>query len=559
MVGKIFINYRREDARAEARNVHDRLARVFGTSNVFMDVDKLVAGQRFDQELEKALARSDVFLAIIGPRWENILATRQASGERDYVREEIAGALQREVLVIPVLVDAARLPIAASLPDDLKPLLLHQKHDLGHEHFGRDIDSLAAAIRVHRKARESTGVARLGFVSSWRALIAASAAAIIIGGTLFAWRQPVLRDPLAIEPAKSSASSPDQTNVEARETVQANASQGAQEQPAVAAKQEIDSDDDEDPETRKEFETLEQRSQVAREKFRAQVRVVEFFYKRGDELGAIEARTHMRDLQVEANDLAMRSERLRLLLLDQKNDRRRAREGKAPVRQTLALIANWPPGKVISDRQGNILKLVKTERNVDVPSSEPSGGRRIPSVITRQDPKRIRDLSSGWLILTKDDEAVLYDQDAKKIAAINLTPLYEKTRIKSDSEMNWQIAVHDVAAGGSTLFFNVGCAAFYKEVPADCGYIAALDPIAEKLKWRTPRLMSAGQFVLTGNLLLTGGGSIRDTDFVTVIDASDGKILQQITVDSSPQRWDLKGDQLEVISFKKTRYRFKLQ
>ena len=54
--GKIFVNYRRDDERAVAARVRDRLAATFGDANVFMDVDHLLAGQRFDQELEKALA-----------------------------------------------------------------------------------------------------------------------------------------------------------------------------------------------------------------------------------------------------------------------------------------------------------------------------------------------------------------------------------------------------------------------------------------------------------------------------------------------------------------------
>jgi hypothetical protein len=60
-----------------------------------------MAGQRFDKELAKALAQTDVLLATIGPRWIELLAERQAFGERDYVCEEIAGALQRGIIVFP--------------------------------------------------------------------------------------------------------------------------------------------------------------------------------------------------------------------------------------------------------------------------------------------------------------------------------------------------------------------------------------------------------------------------------------------------------------------------
>src|SRR5262245_34355530 len=135
MPGKIFVNYRRDDARDMAARVRDRLAMSFGGANLFMDVDNLLAGQRFDKELQKALGQTDVFLAVIGPRWVELLAERQVSGERDYVREEIAGALQRGVVVIPVLIERTPLPRADALPDDIRDLVLHQKHTVAHEQF----------------------------------------------------------------------------------------------------------------------------------------------------------------------------------------------------------------------------------------------------------------------------------------------------------------------------------------------------------------------------------------------------------------------------------------
>ncbi|MEZ5907878.1 MAG: SUMF1/EgtB/PvdO family nonheme iron enzyme [Hyphomicrobiaceae bacterium] len=151
MAGKIFVNYRRGDARDMAARIRDRLALAFGEANVFMDVDNLMAGQRFDKELEKALAETDVLIAVIGPRWMELLAERQASGERDYVEEEIAGALARGIVVIPVVIEQTPLPRAADLPEAVRDLVLYQKHAVGHEQFGRDVAALVEAIRFARK------------------------------------------------------------------------------------------------------------------------------------------------------------------------------------------------------------------------------------------------------------------------------------------------------------------------------------------------------------------------------------------------------------------------
>jgi YidC/Oxa1 family membrane protein insertase len=177
MAGKIFINYRRDDDRSGAARVRDRLADAFGASNIFMDVDNLLAGQRFDQELEKALAQTDVFLAIIGSRWMQLLAERQEANERDYVRDEISAALAKGVLVIPVLLERATLPKQADLPQDMRALLLHQKHDVAHEHFGRDIKALVAAIRAGRKVR-----ARRPLPASWITAAAGVSIAVVAIG-----------------------------------------------------------------------------------------------------------------------------------------------------------------------------------------------------------------------------------------------------------------------------------------------------------------------------------------------------------------------------------------
>ncbi len=117
-----------------------------------MDVDNLLAGQRFDRELSKALDDCDVLIAIIGPRWMDLLKARTQSSERDYVREEIAAALQRGIVVIPARVGLEGrmppLPRSEDLPEDISNLVLHQKHDVAHERFGRDVADLIVAIEA---------------------------------------------------------------------------------------------------------------------------------------------------------------------------------------------------------------------------------------------------------------------------------------------------------------------------------------------------------------------------------------------------------------------------
>ena len=189
MPGKVFVNYRRDDEPAMAARIRDRLAATFGDANVFMDVDNLLAGQRFDKELEKALDQTDVFVAVIGPRWLELLAERRASGKRDYVREEIAGALQRGIVAIPVLIERTPLPRFDALPEDIRDLVLHQSHEVAHSRFGRDVAELVEAIRLGRKVAR-VGVGGRGAAVRWVAV--AAVASLVVGGGLLAYEMAAL-------------------------------------------------------------------------------------------------------------------------------------------------------------------------------------------------------------------------------------------------------------------------------------------------------------------------------------------------------------------------------
>jgi len=150
MPNKIFINYRREDSIDAAGRLHDRLAQTFGHKKIFMDVDGIPAGVDFAKHLSDQVAASRVFLAIIGPNWLN---AKDESGRRrlddpdDFVAIEITAALERNIRVIPVLVDGARMPKAGELPDPLNALARRQTIDLGHRQFGRDAEALVEKVR----------------------------------------------------------------------------------------------------------------------------------------------------------------------------------------------------------------------------------------------------------------------------------------------------------------------------------------------------------------------------------------------------------------------------
>jgi TIR domain/PAN domain len=181
--GKIFVSYRRDDAPGDARSIYERLGRSFGEENVFMDVDQLLAGQRFDRELDKALAECDVLIAVIGARWMDLLSEYAQHGKRDYVQDEIAAALQRDIIVIPVMMgresNMPSLPLAKELPENIRDLLLYQKHNIAHESFGRDAAHLIAALQSLLRKRRGPG--------HWRAIAVSGLSGLVLAGVLLGY------------------------------------------------------------------------------------------------------------------------------------------------------------------------------------------------------------------------------------------------------------------------------------------------------------------------------------------------------------------------------------
>jgi TIR domain len=146
---QIFVNYRRDDSAPHALNVAQYLEREFGGANVFLDIDRLRADEKFSRVLEERLAASAVMIAIIGPQW--LTATdddgqRRLDDPEDWVRMEISRALARGIPVIPVLVAGAPLPKKGQLPEALRPLIEHHVATLTTNGFRNEMAGLARDI-----------------------------------------------------------------------------------------------------------------------------------------------------------------------------------------------------------------------------------------------------------------------------------------------------------------------------------------------------------------------------------------------------------------------------
>ena len=150
MAAKVFISYRRGDSAGYAGRVRDRLERDLGRDLLFMDVDAIPLGTNFSKVLHEEVAKCGVLLAVIGPNWPDARdehGNRRLDDPNDFVRIEISAALQRNIPVIPILLDGATIPKANQLPEDLKELASRNGMDIRHASFHDDMNRLIRGLK----------------------------------------------------------------------------------------------------------------------------------------------------------------------------------------------------------------------------------------------------------------------------------------------------------------------------------------------------------------------------------------------------------------------------
>ena len=152
--GSVFISYRRGDAGDVVGRIYDRLIDRFGKTHVFKDVDSIPLGVDFRKHLSDSVGQCRVFLAVISRGWvEQSDGLRRLDQPNDFVRIEMEAALQRNIPVIPVLVQGAALPEEKQLPPSLRDLAYRNATVVRADpDFHADIARLMDGIAFHLQA-----------------------------------------------------------------------------------------------------------------------------------------------------------------------------------------------------------------------------------------------------------------------------------------------------------------------------------------------------------------------------------------------------------------------
>ncbi|MEY2507050.1 MAG: hypothetical protein QOH01_1379 [Verrucomicrobiota bacterium] len=159
----IAISYRREDSSPVTGRLFDRLQTEFGRRNVFMDFDSIPFGVDFRDKIKVTLEKARVVVAVVGPNWVGQReGKRRIDDPRDFVRIEIAAALERGIPVIPVLLDHTVMPDPEQLPEELRPFAFRNALTLDtgvdfHHHASRLISGIRELTNGGPARKTTTG------------------------------------------------------------------------------------------------------------------------------------------------------------------------------------------------------------------------------------------------------------------------------------------------------------------------------------------------------------------------------------------------------------------
>ena len=151
----VFISYRRSDSQWATRRINESLQRFLPPKNIFMDVDSVAPGVNFLDVVSSEIAKCDLLLVVIGPEWIEEIDPKTGKNRlfnpEDYVRNEISAALERNIPVVPILIDGTEMPSTKDLPKELHELSQRNASFLTDRNFDLDIDNLAQKLGMSER------------------------------------------------------------------------------------------------------------------------------------------------------------------------------------------------------------------------------------------------------------------------------------------------------------------------------------------------------------------------------------------------------------------------
>jgi hypothetical protein len=147
---RIFISYRRSDSAGYAGRLYDYLKNYFGDERLFFDVDTIKPGVNFEQKIKTELDNSAAVLVLIGNQWlgiKDMNGNRRLDDPHDYVRLEVETSLNKNIAVIPVLLQGVQMPSGNELPEPLYDFSRRNAIKLSDENWNSDLRLLTTILK----------------------------------------------------------------------------------------------------------------------------------------------------------------------------------------------------------------------------------------------------------------------------------------------------------------------------------------------------------------------------------------------------------------------------
>lgn len=145
----VFISYRRIDSAPAARLLCADLRAIFGLGSVFIDTNDIRIGTDWPARIDERLQAASVLIVVIGPTWLRVAdeaGRRRLDKPDDWVRNEIAQAIDKKLVIIPFLVGGASFPSKNALPKRIAKLADQQTIKVDYESWDNDLNPLIKVL-----------------------------------------------------------------------------------------------------------------------------------------------------------------------------------------------------------------------------------------------------------------------------------------------------------------------------------------------------------------------------------------------------------------------------
>ncbi len=121
-----------------------------------------------------------------------------------------------------------------------------------------------------------------------------------------------------------------------------------------------------------------------------------------------------------------------------------------------------------------------------------------------------------------------------------------------------RLELQDVRWDGGVVYYNEACQSYSREAAGACSRLVALDPIAQKVLWRSAPLRSNGRFLVRDRYLVTGYGFTAEPDALFVLRRSDGATVSRAALPSQHQELTIEGDVIVATVYPSDRRAFRM-